>query len=354
MYVEELKNKAEWEAFLRASPYSTFYHSLKWKEVIQNAFHMSPLYLTIKDENGVMVGACPGFVTSFMRIKTYNSLPHSDYGGPVISGNHNTQTCLSLLSYLHEFGATNGVSLAKFRLTENAFEGFFKSPLSCIDKSQGAMEIDLKATPSDFIWKRILSRNSRKKVGQLERRGFQAQEARTKSDLRDFYDLYAKNMKHTGGSIYPFELMENMWTILHPDNLRIWLVEKEKRIGSMAVLRGLRKTYTVFVGIDRAKEYSKYDVHLYMRLKEVRKAEEEGCEYVSLGSTTSDPKGVHYIEKAGIGSSFHQQEIVSYPLGSIGCVFSQTKARTISAWGKSKEYLPTKLVRFVRKYGSRF
>jgi len=62
MFVEELKDKTEWKTFLQSSPEATFFHSLKWKEVIQKSFPHSALYLTIRDVNGMIVGVCPGFI----------------------------------------------------------------------------------------------------------------------------------------------------------------------------------------------------------------------------------------------------------------------------------------------------
>ena len=70
MYVEELKDKREWETFLKASSEGTFFHSLKWKEVIEKSFDYSPLYLTVRDPDGRIVGICPGFFVDSMRIRT--------------------------------------------------------------------------------------------------------------------------------------------------------------------------------------------------------------------------------------------------------------------------------------------
>lgn len=354
MFVEELKNKTEWDTFLGASPDGTLYHSLKWKDVIQKTFRISPLYLTIRDENGMIVGVCPGFIKNSIHFKAFDSLPYSDYGGPVIDRKSITRGSLSLLSFFGSVGVSKGINLARLRLIEGRFEGFFKSPFGCVEKSLGTMEVSLKATPSDFIWTKKLSRNFRNRIGKIERKGFQAQEARTKSDLRDFYNLYYKNMKHIGASPYPYSLFENMWTILYPENLRVWLVEKEKRVAGIAVLKDWQKTFEIFVGVNRSKEYSTYDFHPFMRWKEIKKAEEEGSKCVSFGSTPSNPENKHYQDKARYGSSFYQQEIVSYPLSSVGRILLTSRAKTISVWEKSKRFLPDGLTRVLRREVSKF
>lgn len=352
MYVEELKNKREWEAFLQASPRGTFYHSLKWKEVIQQSFPYSPLYLTVKDANGKIVGICPGFILSSMYAKIYCSLPCSDYGGPLIAKHSIRQASLSLRSFLQSFCSDKNVAYAKFCFMNNGLGRFFKSPLGYVETTKGVMEIDLQATPSDFIWNKVFSGNRRRKIRLIERQGFQAQEARTKSDLRDFYNLYYQNMKYIGASPYCYEFMEKMWSMLYPENLHIWLLEKDKRIAGVLFFEYGQKSYAVYAGLDR-----KQRVHgsiNYLWWKEINKVEEEGLKYVSLGSTPSDPKNLYYHQKMSFGSSFHQQEAVWYPMCSTGCFLLQTRAKTISAWKTIRDFLPTNFKRTLETKLSKF
>jgi hypothetical protein len=354
MFVEELRNNSEWESFLQASPDGTFYHSLKWKEVIQRSFPHSALYLTIRDENGRPVGICPGFITDLMHMKVYHSTPYSDYGGPLIKELCIEQASLSLQNFLQRICPKKGMAYAKICFMDSKLVQFFKSPSSYEDGSVGIMEIDLKATPSDFIWNKIFSKNLRHNIRRFERDGFQAQEAQTKSDLRDFYDLYYENMKYIGGSLYPYEFMENMWKILYPDNLRIWLVGKEKRIGGIAVFKYGQKTYWVYAGIDRSQNYSQYSVVPYLLWKEIKTAEEEGYRYISLGATSSDPRNPKYLQKMSLGGSFHQQKVLWHPFSFTGRILLQTRANVISFWKTTRNFLPHNLKRFLESKLSKF
>jgi len=352
MHVEELKNRKEWTTFLQTSPEGTFYHSLKWKEVIEKSFPCSALYLTIKDSNGTIVGICPGFILNSMHIKIFHSTPYSDYGGPVIARYRIKQASLSLLSFLQSSCSAKDVAYAKFCFLGDELGRFFKSPLGCIETTKGIMEIDLKAAPSDFIWNKIFSGNRRRKIRLIKRKGFNAQEARTKSDLRDFYNLYYQNMKYIGASPYPYEFMENMWSILYPENLHIWLIEKDKRVAGVLVFKYGQKSYATYAGLDR-----KQCVHgliNYLWWKEIKKAEEEGLRYVSLGSTPSDPKNPYSLQKRSFGGSFRQLEIVWYPLDSVGRILLQTRAKTMSTWKTIRNSLPGDLKRILESKLSRF
>lgn len=130
MRIEEMSSKREWETFVCSSDAGTFYHSLKWKEVIQKSFPFSALYLTIKDANGTLVGICPGFIQSSLHAKIYHSIPYSDYGGPVIARHCVKQAPLSLLSFLQSSCSDKDVAYAKFCFMDDELERFFKCDLS--------------------------------------------------------------------------------------------------------------------------------------------------------------------------------------------------------------------------------
>jgi len=354
MYVEKLKNESEWETFLQGSPEGTFYHSLKWKEVIKKSFAHSAIYLTIKDENGMIVGICPGFILNSMHTKIYYSTPYSDYGGPVIARHCIKQASLSLRGFLQSLCPNKDIAYTKFCIMDDKLGRFFKSPLGIVDTSKGIIEIDLKDTPSDVIWKKTFSKSRRRKIRLIERDGFQAQEARTKSDLRDFYDLYYKNMKYIGASPYPYKFIENMWDILYPENLRIWLLEQDRRIAGDLFFKDGQKSYAAYVGLDRKHVRLVHEAINYLIWKEIQKAEEEGRRYVSLGGTPSDPENPYYVQKMIFGGSFYQQETVWCPLSSTGRIILQTRAKTISAWKTIRDFLPTDFKRILEEKLRRF
>jgi hypothetical protein len=87
MHVEELRNESEWEDFAKNIPEATFYHTIKWKKIIEKSFGFVPAYFTVKDQ-GEVAGICPGFITAPWLLRTYNSLPNSDYGGPLFKNAH--------------------------------------------------------------------------------------------------------------------------------------------------------------------------------------------------------------------------------------------------------------------------
>jgi predicted N-acyltransferase len=350
MFVEEMKSVKEWEDFLEVTPKGTFYHSIKWKEVVQRTFNYSSLYLVIKDNTGRIVGICPGFITSSMYSKIYDSIPHSDYGGPIMENHYAEGGSLLLRNFLQEFCPGEGIGYAKFFfLDESGLSRFFKSQSGGTERTVGTMEIDLKTTPSDFLWNKRYSRNLKKRIKRVEQDGFQAQEAKTKSDLLEFYNLYTQNMKHIGASPDPFRFVENMWNALHPDNLRIWLLRKDRAVGAELFLQNKKGSYARYAAVDREQARARLSPINYLRWVEIEKAEQEGRRYVSFGSTPSDPYHPYRLQKERIGCSFHPQEMMWYSFTSTGYALIRTRAKTAPAWKAVRRFLPIGLRGFLER-----
>lgn len=339
MYVEELKDETEWETFLQASPDGTFYHSLKWREVIQKSFPHSATYLAIRDEDGTIVGICPGFILNSTNVRIYESTPYSDYGGPVIARNQIDKASPTLQSFLQRYCSDKGITYAKICFTNDKLAQHFELPLGYVSTMKGIVEIDLKAKPSDRIWNEIFTKSRKKTLKRFQRDDFQTREAKTKSDLEDFYSLYVRNMEYIGAPPYPCKFMENIWSVLYPENLRIWLIEQKRTIGGGAVFKYGQRTFCAYVGIDREKA-GRYSILPYLIWKEIKTAEEEGYRYVSLGGTPSNPDSPSYLQKISFGGIFHQQKKVWYPFGPIGSILLQTRSKTVSAWKAIRNFLP--------------
>jgi len=349
MFVEELKNKREWDEFLQSSPKGTFYHSLKWKEVIERSFSYRAHYLVVKNSNGTIVGICPAFIRKHGHIKVYTSMPHSDYGGPIIREGYIESASILLRKFIEEYCFNNGLSFAKICFVDDRIGRFFKSPLSYVDTNTGVMVIDLKTKPSDVIWKEIFSRKQRYEIRRFERGCFNVREANNESDLKDFYNLYLSNMRNLGVSGRPYVFFKNMWNTLFPENFCIMLLEKEKCLGGLAQFRYKDSFYGSFTAIDRKWSWGRYSLMSYMIWKLIKKAEETGIRYISLGSTPSYRKHPYYIQKSKFGSTFLQQERVLIPFGSDASFLMIAWAKTVSAWQSFKQRSPTSLRFFLER-----
>lgn len=340
MPVELLKNEREWDDFLESSPAGTFYHSLKWKKVLQKTFDHDALYLIIKDEDGTITGVCPGFIIRLMRLKVYDSMPYSDYGGLVARREHYERVSPLLRAFLQNSCYTKRLDCARYCFTDLKLAQFFKSPSSLSQSDRGIVEIDLKKTPPEVLWAEAFSKKFRKDIKRVERFGFSVKGAETKADLRDFYSLYFENMMHLSANPLPYEFVENMWDVLYPSNLQILFLEKQVRVGGMLSFRDKHRVYCVYTGYDRKQPV---DIVNYLIWKQISKANEEGRRYVSLGSTPSDSQSHYYLQKMRFGGSFHAQDVTWNPLSVAGRILLNVRARTSFTWKIVRGFLPISL-----------
>jgi hypothetical protein len=312
---------------------------LKWKAVLEKTFPLSPLYLQVKDQNGRMVGICPGFLSKEgpFRICNYFSMPYSDYGGPIADSKNQRPVSLLLKSYLREISGENDIAYGKMCLIDPQYTTVFHSPLGCIETAKGVMEIDLKYNNSEFVWTRVFSRRTRKNIRHLERTRFYAYEVTSRTELDLFYSIYCVNLRHIGASPLPFSLVENMWTALYPKNIRVWLMGEA--LGGLLLLKSSNCSYSYFLGIDREKA-PRDSVFQYLIWKEIQKAEEEGLACVSLGSTPSNPTESHHLIKEGFGGIFRRQEVVWFPFDAKGGALLQMRCKTANAWRRIRRFLP--------------
>jgi hypothetical protein len=342
-FVEELKNRNQWVDFLKTSQDATFYHSLEWKEVIEKSFPYSAVYLVVKDIGGDLLGICPGFLIKNGLLKIYVSLPHSDFGGPILDRNHLQRAFFAITNFVRKSCYDRSVAIAKFRFSNDKIARYYRKPLNYVDRSDGIMEIDLKATPMHFIWNEVLDRGRRKKIRRFETDGFQVREAYRKSDLASFYVSYLKNMKSIGVQEYPYTFFQNIWNTLHPNHFNILLVEKEKTFGGIAFFKYRQKIYLNYLGLNRELISPRYSLGLYLHWECIKWASANGFRYVCLGSTPSDTRNTYYYQKTAFGSSFGQQEMVSYPITYKGRIFLQSWPIAIACGRTLKAFLPDSL-----------
>lgn len=318
MLVEKLSDEEEWERFVVASPDGTFYHSLKWKKVLEEAFSLGTEYLVIRDDSGRLVGVCPFAVTSKLGIfRILDSLPESDFGGPLVAEETSGEALQALNSHLPELCRHKGITYAKIRCPDEATRGGFRAKDMTVDTSTGSMNLDLERTPSNFLWDEVFTQKSgqRTYIRRFEKDGFQNIEARDLNDLDTFYRLYNSNMTYIGGAPYPYSFFRLLWDALHPDYFNILLTVGGGRcIGGEGFFTypPRRTAYQIYIGLDRNVE-TQYRTYFFLSWGLIKWCEAKGFRAVSFGGTPSDTDSPNYVSKSRFGAAFNQDYVVCLP-----------------------------------------
>ena len=348
MIVEPLSDEKEWEEFVANSSKGTFFHTLKWKKVLGESFPFESLYLVIRDSNDKLIGVCPFFITKKLwPFRVLDSLPNSDLGGPLMKEEYKKEAANILKDYFKELSSDKGVTYAKMRLSDRELCEYLKIKASRVDTNSGTMILDLKEKPVDFIWNKVFTKKDRQRkfIRRFERDNFQNREAENNEDLNTFYRLYYDNITYIGGSPYPFNYFEDIWTLLYPpNNFNIILTEKkEKCMGALAffIYKERKTIYLTYLGLDREIE-NKFHTSYYLYWEAIIFAQKNKIRYVSFGPTPLDPSSVYYSLKSGFGAEFNQDYFLYLPFNR-KLFFLRENA--IKVGRKMKNRLPKSLVR---------
>lgn len=353
IFIEELTDAQEWTGFLKDNPEATFYHTIKWKNVIEKTFPYRAIYLTVKNENRRIIGILPAFIWKSGGMRILDSLIFSDYGGPIIEKNYIKEASFFLLKYLKNFGLKENISCAKICFSNDEYNQSFEPHSIFVDDHRGVMEIDLRDRPPDLVWTKMLGQKDRKKIKRFERDGFIIREAQNKSDLTKFFELYSSSMEHIRAQPFPFKFFEVMWDLLHPENLNILLVEKDGIVGGQANFIFDQRVNSAYFGVNRNIASTRYSIAYCLFWNTIRWAEKNGYRYVSLGTTPAKPKSTHeivnYKQKEKFGFSLHQQKINFIPYDMRARVFLSFGVKAIQTWSTVRNRLPAKLQHSIEK-----
>lgn len=317
--IEELNdtNMELWEDFNQKMDDGTFFHSLKWKNVLELLGYNSHYFIVFSGDEPVAI--CPFFEMDIKSFKGITLLPRSDYNHMVIKDND---------PYILEFVINELKSKAKemswsfilFNSLDENFKNYFKdSNLKYM--TSGNMVLDLEKLNPDKIWNEVFSakRGQRRFIERFERDGFQIRSLDSSEGMEQIYKYYSNNMKHINGIQSPYSHFMDLFNSYFPENMQITSLHKEDLFagGSINFLDKSRKTmYLIYLAFNRELP-NKYHVPYYMFWDAIKKAEELGFKRLCLGSTPVDPNHPTYKLKRNVGGNFENIYSVMMPTSRI-------------------------------------
>jgi serine/alanine adding enzyme len=194
--------KLEWNNFIAAG--GCVFHLFEWREVIEETFGYKPLYFAAR-QNGQIVGVLPSFMHGKSKRKRIDSLPFSDYAGP-LSTDEAVRT--ELVEELYRYSNVESVDV-EFRLLEAP-----KTALSLYSHPIRSTFILTTSRPFDEVW-RSYDRKIRNSVRKSIKEGVAVKEADDPSSLMAYYNLHLKTNKRLGSFPYPFSFFNAIWSKMH-------------------------------------------------------------------------------------------------------------------------------------------
>lgn len=317
MFVETLFSENEWEEFVLSHPDGTFFHTLRWKKIIEASFSVESRYLVIKTSDDMIVGVCPLFsILKFKMIRILDSLPFSDFGGPLFRSDYLLEGTNVLLNYLKNTEHLMYTAYANIKTQNESVCNIFKNNGSIIDTSIGLMSLDLNEKNIDYVWNYIFTAKQRKYIRRFDNDGFCIRFAEKEEDLTKFYELHSINMKQKKVKPFPYGFYKNIFKELFPKYFNIALIEINGKCvgaGIFYIFPDKKTIYMTGVGLDKTLS-SRYKLYFKLRWETIAYASMLNIKNICFGSTPTDKDSKNYIIKSSFGAEFDQQYLIHHPI----------------------------------------
>ena len=318
-HMEELNNTniELWENFNQKMDEGTFYHTTKWKKILEQLGYNSHYYLIF--DNDETVAICPFFEFNIKGFKGITTLPESDYNHLIIK-NNDPNIINFIVKELESRAKENSWSF----IILNSLDESFKDKLNVSfypNFSMGTMVLDIKKLNPDKIWNEIFNakKGQRRYIKRFENDGFQIRELSSKEDVKVFYEYYLRNIRHINGNEYPYSHFMDLYDIYPSKKLHSALLYKEDLIagGFLNFLDESNKImHSRYIGINRDLP-NKYHIQYPLLWESIKKANELGYERVSFGSNVNDQSHPGYRLKKNFGAEYLNSYSILRPISRL-------------------------------------
>lgn len=317
--IEELNetNMDLWDDFNQEMDDGTFFHTIKWKNVLELLGYNSHYFLVFSGDEPAAI--CPFFETDIKGFKGVTTLPRSDYNHMVIKDNdpHVTEF---IINELKSKAKKMSWSFILFNSLDENFKNYFNDSNLKI-MSSGNMVLDLEKLNPDKLWNEFFTakKGQRRYIERFENGEFQLRSLDSSEGLEEIYKYYINNMKHVNGAESSYSHFTDLFDIYFPENMLITSLHKGDLFagGAIDFIDPSRKTmYLRYLAFNRELP-SKYHVPYYMFWNVIKKADELGFKKICYGGTPTDPNHPTYRLKRNFGGVFENIYSVMLPTSRI-------------------------------------
>ena len=216
-----------WDEFVRTNPQGTFFHLLKWRDVIARNFGHMPFYL-YAEEGDKFVGVLPLFlVKSILFGKSLVSLPLAVYGG-IVAENEEAERLL--MHAVKELAYELQVGYVELRGNPYSDKtGLFPDQNQRLRIKESNLYVTFiqEIDSSDKANFSRIPRKQRRMIRQGQKYGLRS--LITEDGSSDFYRVYAESVRNLGTPVYPRSYFRDLQEIFE-DQCRTLLVEHQGKV----------------------------------------------------------------------------------------------------------------------------
>ena len=214
-----------WDDFVQGNSQGTFFHLLKWRDVIARNFGYEPIYLYV-EEGGEFLGVLPLFLTrSLLFGKSLMSIPLGVYGG-VVSDSEEAATLL--LQKARELAHRHEVSHLEIRGNPYGKDGsFYRDDFPTFKRNDGHVTFIREIEGNEDSNLARIPRKQRRMIRQAQKSGLRS--FMDDDRLRECYLVNAESLRNLGTPVYGFRYFEDLKKTFG-DQCRTLVVEIQEKV----------------------------------------------------------------------------------------------------------------------------
>jgi len=272
-------DKAAWTCFVDEHPRAGAMHDFGWRQVLENAFSVTPVFVAAKSRTGevtAVVGAYKArsvFAGHYMATLEDGILYRDDAAYDAVLG------CLQ------DMAAAEGIPRLCIR---NARD--------CEGPGFETIHADVSLRPSvSELWNGI-GKNTQRKVKQARNEGYTVRCEAPLSHLSAFYGLYARRMRDLGTPVIPYAMFDQIARAFGPETAKLHLVQQgDDLVGGMICFVDGGAWTNLFVAVPPHLGGANANALLYWEA--IGLARERGAGSFRLGRSQKDSSTLAFKRK---------------------------------------------------------
>ncbi len=263
-----------WQDYVLNNPKACFYHSIEWKKIIEGYYGFKGFWLVAEEaeENSKIIGILPLFLSkSIFFGKALIPVPHATYGS-ICAGSKQAES--SLIEKAKEIAKKEKVNYLELRQFEK-LELDANMPVTA-ENFDFLLALDKN---HDNIWKNKLQKEVRNLVRKAVKSGIEVRF--DNSYLRQFYDVYAENMRDIGGLVHGYSYFEGLFKAFSGKAKLAVAFHSNKVVGGLVFFTFKNTAYNLFASTLR--ECFKFAPNYLLYWESIRYCCENNLEFFSFG-----------------------------------------------------------------------
>ena len=316
-HIEELNNNnaADWEKLNEESKEGSFFHTLKWKRILEQSFNYKSYYFILY-RNDEAVALCPFYEYTINGVKGLVSLPTSDYNHIIIIDENDSLMAYHILDKCKEIVKKNKLFFILITtLSESIKDQFYRyKPLPY--PIGGNMVLNLEEHNPNKIWNEMFTRKKRKRIKKFDIDGFIIKEIKSLADLKIFYKYYTINLESINVTPYTFSHFEDLFNTYSSSEMIVTLLYKNETIagGVLTCMHDHNKTIIMrYLSVNRNLT-NKYSPTYCLEWDMVKRASGMGYNKINFGRTPPYQNDIHYQIKKKFGCHYEKEISFIFPM----------------------------------------